>query len=124
MAGETRKRVLLVDDSAASMRLLDKLFSDASRFEIIGRAVNGAEAVKLYQMLNPDLVVMDVIMPVMDGIQALRVIKHLDSNARVLIISSVAGDAHKAAELLRLGARGLITKPFDPQQVLSLIDSI
>ena len=44
MAGETRKRVLLVDDSAASMRLLDKLFSDTSRFEIIGRAVNGAEA--------------------------------------------------------------------------------
>ena len=124
MEGKAKKRILLVDDSRTSLRQLEKVFMDLGKFEVIGKARNGAEAVKLYKTLNPDLVVMDIIMPSMDGLQALRSIMQLDKQAKVLMISSVGGVGDKAIDVFRLGAIGIISKPYDPQQIANTIESL
>lgn len=123
MAPRSRMRVLLVDDNPASMTLLEKILPPG-RFEIIGRAANGLEALKLYQSQKPDLVLMDIVMPVMDGLQALRMIMQLDAHAKVVMVSSVAGVGENVSEAMRFGARGLISKPPKSQELLGLIDTL
>ena len=123
MAENGRKRVLLVDDNAASLRVLENAVSDPKKFEITGRAANGAEAVKLYKMHKPDVVLMDIVMPIMDGLQALRIIMQMDRQANVLIVSSVGGVAEKSNEAIRLGAKGVVTKPFDNSELVKTISS-
>ena len=124
MGGEAKKRILLVDDSRTSLIQLEKVFLDLGRFEIIGRAKNGVEAIKLYRTLNPDLVLMDIVMPVMDGLQALRAIMQFNKQAKVLMVSSVGGVGEKVAEVLRLGAAGIISKPYDQEQIAKMIESL
>jgi len=121
---DERKKILLVDDSMTSLDLLEKVFVGKDDFEIIGRARNGAEAVKLYQTHQPDLVFMDIIMPIMDGIQALRMIMQLNKEARVFMVSSVGGVGEKAAEVLRLGARGIIAKPFESEEIFKMMEAV
>jgi two-component system chemotaxis response regulator CheY len=123
MATGARIRVLLVDDNAASIALLEKILAP-ERFEIAGRAGNGLEALKLYQAHKPDLVLMDIVMPVMDGLQALRLILQLDPHAKVVMVSSVAGVGENVAEAMRFGARGMVSKPPQAQELLGLIDKL
>lgn len=117
-------RVLLVDDSVAVGRQLERILAEDERYEVAGHALNGAEAVKLFASEKPDLVILDIVMPVMDGLQALRTILGLDKAARVVMISSVGGVGEKAAEALRMGARAVISKPFEPDEVLSTFERI
>jgi two-component system, chemotaxis family, chemotaxis protein CheY len=117
-------RVLLVDDSVAVGRQLERILAEDERFDVVGQARNGAEAVKLFVAERPDLVVMDIVMPIMDGLQALRTILGMDKKARVVMISSVGGVGEKAAEALRMGARAVVSKPFEAEEVLSTFDRI
>lgn len=117
-------RVLLVDDSVAVGRQLERILAEDCRYEVVGFAKNGAEAVKLFAAESPDLIVMDIVMPVMDGLQALRTILGMDKAARVVMISSVGGVGEKAAEALRMGAKAVVSKPFEEDEVLSTFERI
>jgi two-component system chemotaxis response regulator CheY len=103
-------RVLVVDD-AAFMR---KLVSDAlvkGGHEVIGQASNGAEAIESYRSLKPDLMTLDITMPVKDGLTALAEIIAIDPKARVVMCSA----------LIKLGARDFVVKPFKVDRVLEAI---
>ena len=117
--GAMGSRVLLVDDSLAVGRQLERILAEDERFDVVGHARNGAEAVKMYASESPDLVVMDIVMPIMDGLQALRTILGMNKSARVVMISSVGGVGEKAAEALRMGARAVVSKPFEAEEVIS-----
>jgi len=118
------KKILVVDDSVAIYRQLQKMLQEIGGYEVVGHAQNGAEAIKLYKILKPDLVLMDIVMPMMDGIQALRTLMRMDSQARVVVVSSVGGAAQKVEEALRLGARNVVSKPFEPEKLKAILQSV
>jgi len=107
-------RVLVVDDSAFLRRSLSRMLETEPRIKVIGTAANGQEAVEMAKSLRPDVITLDVLMPVMDGITALRHIVR-DTNARVVMISSVTQEgADQTIEALSLGAFDFIAKPSGP----------
>ncbi len=117
-------RILVVDDSLVVARQLEHILGVDDRFEIVGRAENGAEALAAYGRLLPDVVFMDIVMPVMDGLQALRAILGVDAAARVVMVSSVGGAGDKAAEALRMGARAVVAKPIDPDEIKRTLETV
>src|SRR3990172_2000177 len=104
------KKVLVVDDSLSVGRQLSQIIAGTGEFEVIGPARNGVEAIKMYQTDRPDIVCLDMNMPVMDGPTALRSIMAIDRNARVVMITSLGGVGDKFTEALKLGARHRIYK--------------
>ena len=113
---ENKKTVLIVDD-AKFMREILKGIIVKGGFEVAGEASNGKQAIELYQKLKPDLVTMDIIMPVMDGLTALGEIKKIDTNSRVFMITALDQEALQE-EARKLGAAGFISKPFRQGDVL------
>jgi two-component system, chemotaxis family, chemotaxis protein CheY len=116
------KRVMVVDD-ATFMRESLKLMLKKNGYEIAGEAENGEMAIRKYQELRPDLVTMDITMPEMDGVAALKKIKEIDSNAKVIMISAL-GQESFIREAVLLGAKGFIVKPFKEQHVMEAIGKI
>ena len=116
------RKVLVVDDSIAIARQLTKMVEGFGGYEVVGHAKNGAEAVKLFKTLSPDIVLLDIVMPMMDGLQSLRTLMRLDPEAKVIVISSVGGVGQKVEEAIRLGARSVISKPFDVEKVQSMLE--
>jgi two-component system chemotaxis response regulator CheY len=109
-------RVLVVDD-AAFMR---KVVSDALNgggHEVIGEAANGVEAIARYQELQPDLMTLDITMPEMDGITALKEIIAIDPRARIIMCSAL-GQESKVLEAIKAGAKDFVVKPFKAERVL------
>lgn len=111
--------VLIVDD-ALFMRMMIKDILSKDGFEVVGEAENGVEAVKKYAELKPDLVTMDIVMPEMDGIEAVRNIMKLDPKARVLMCSAM-GQQPLVVEALEAGAKDFIIKPFQPAKVVEAV---
>lgn len=111
--------VLIVDD-ALFMRMMIKDILSKDGFEIVGEAENGVEAVKKYAELKPDLVTMDIVMPEMDGIEAVRNIVKIDPEARVLMCSAM-GQQPLVVEALEAGAKDFIIKPFQPAKVVEAV---
>ena len=109
----SRPTVLLCDDSRALRMLAARQLEDCG-FTVVGEAGNGNEAVSQYQALKPDVVLMDLVMPECDGKQALGKILSLDPAARVVILSSLGGQAD-IEECLKLGAKSYLQKPIDPE---------
>lgn len=114
------KRILVVDD-AAFMRMLLKDILGNGGFEIAGEATSGVEAVRKYKELQPDLVTMDILMPDMDGIQAVKEIKALDPNARIIMCSAM-GQKEMVVEAIKAGAKDFITKPFQAERILETLE--
>lgn len=114
------KKVLIVDDSISIARQLEKILAESGDFEVLAHAKNGAEAISLFQSRRPDIVCMDMNMPVMDGVTALRTLMTIDKNAKVVMITSLGGVGDKYTEALKLGARDVISKPFQPEDVLRI----
>jgi two-component system chemotaxis response regulator CheY len=112
------KRVLVVDDSAFMRNLLKQVL--AGEHEVVGEAENGVEAVELYRELQPDVVTMDIVMPIRDGIEATAEIKSFDPSAVVVMCTSV-GQEEKMRAAVQAGADGYITKPFQKPNVLQAI---
>lgn len=106
-----KPRLLVVDD-ALIMRTMIKDIARRAGWEIAGEATTGAEAVARYRELKPDLVTLDIVMPEMDGVEALRTIRGADPQARIVMVSAVDQRA-KLAECIQLGAHDFIVKPFD-----------
>ncbi len=115
-------RVLIVDDSRTSRKILRGLL-EANGYVILDEAEDGEEGVELYKKLSPDLVTMDITMPKMDGIEALRNIKMVDPDSKVIMITA-AGQQSKILEALKLGAEQFITKPFDKDEILKSISKV
>lgn len=115
-------KVLIVDDSRTSRKILRNLLEETG-YEIAGEAVNGDEGYIKYKELAPDLVTMDITMPVTDGIQALQLIKHFDKDAKVVMITA-AGQKEKMMQALKEGAAEFITKPFEKEEVINTISKV
>lgn len=113
-------RVLIVDD-AMIMRLRIREIAERSGWEVAGEAATGQQAVDSYQLLKPDLVTMDIVMPIMDGVEALRLIRSLDPKARICMVSAV-NQKDKLAECIRFGAIDFVVKPFDKTRLQSLFE--
>ncbi|MBR5316928.1 MAG: response regulator [Lachnospiraceae bacterium] len=113
------KSILICDD-AAFMRMMLKDILVKEGFEVVGEAVNGADGVEKYNSLKPDLVTMDITMPEMDGIAALKAIKASDPAAKVIMCSAM-GQQAMVVESIQAGARDFIVKPFQKDRVIEAI---
>ncbi|TCK97903.1 two-component system chemotaxis response regulator CheY [Natranaerovirga hydrolytica] len=117
MAG---KSVLIVDD-AAFMRMMIKDILSKNGFTIAGEAENGLKAVEKFNELKPDLVIMDITMPEMDGIEAVKKIKEVDPNATIIMCSAM-GQQAMVIESIQSGAKDFIVKPFQADRVLEAVN--
>ena len=114
--------VLLVDDSRTVLSQLEQILSEVDDLSIVGMARAGAAAIRMATESKPDLVLMDIIMPGLDGLSALRTIKSMHPQIQVAMVSSIGGDAKKGEEAFRLGACQVLGKPFDPELIESLVE--
>ncbi|NLJ72457.1 MAG: response regulator [Syntrophomonadaceae bacterium] len=113
------KKILIVDD-AAFMRMMIKDILSKNGYEIVGEAENGQVAVEKYKDLKPDLVTMDITMPEMDGIAAVKEIKAFDPAATVIMCSAM-GQQSMVIDAIQAGAKDFIVKPFQPERVLEAV---
>jgi two-component system chemotaxis response regulator CheY len=111
--------VLIVDDLAFIKIVLRDIIEKAG-FRVVGEASDGEQAIALYQDTRPDVVLMDITMPGMDGLTALEKIREIDPAARVIICSAL-GQQRLIVQAIQLGARDFIVKPFQPQRVISAL---
>ena len=114
--------VLIVDDSRTSRRMLTNILEKFGH-EVVGEAKNGEEGVQKYLEVKPDIVTLDITMPVMDGLGALDGIMEADPEANVIMVTA-AGQKEKMVEAIKRGALEFMQKPFDPDQIESIIESI
>jgi two-component system chemotaxis response regulator CheY len=119
-----KKTILLIDDSAVIARQLQKILDGSKDFEVIGHALNGMDGIKLFSILEPDIVLMDVIMPEMDGLQAMRTILSISEDAKIVVVSSTGGVSEKTMEALKFGAKSVISKPFEAEKVLNVLKGL
>jgi two-component system, chemotaxis family, chemotaxis protein CheY len=115
-------KVLIVDD-AAFMRMMIKDILEKNGFQVIGEANNGLKAVEIYKKEKPDVVTMDITMPDMDGIEAVKAIRAFDPGAKVIMCSAM-GQQTMVMDAIRAGARDFIVKPFQPDRVLEAIRKV
>ena len=121
---ESKINVLLVDDSRTVLAQLERILGDVEEVAIVGLARNGAAAIRMANESMPDLVLMDIVMPGLDGLSALRTIKSMHPEIQVAMVSSVSGDASKAEEAFKLGACQVLGKPFDVELIESLVENV
>ena len=116
------KNILICDD-AAFMRMMIKDILTKNGYTVAGEAENGVKAVEKYNEVKPDLVLMDITMPEMDGIEALRKIKEQDPSA-VVVMCSAIGQQAMVIESIQAGAKDFIVKPFQPDRVLEAVSKV
>lgn len=114
--------VLIVDDTLF-MRASIKQMLEANGHSVAGEASNGVEAIEKYAQVKPDVILMDITMPDMDGLEALRRIKEIDPNAKVIMCTAM-GQQAMVARAVELGAQQFIVKPFQPERLMAAIDSV
>ena len=110
-------KVLIVDDSKTSRKFLRNML------EVVSEAVNGVEGVEKFRLYKPDVVTMDITMPVMDGIEAVREIIEIDPGAKVIMVTA-AGQKTNMVEALKRGAADFIQKPFDSAVIINTIEKV
>ncbi len=115
-------KVLIVDD-AAFMRKMLRLMLEKHNFEVVGEAENGCDALKKISLLKPDIVSLDITMPIMDGIQCLIEINKMECAPHVIMITAM-GQQSKVLEAVSSGARGFIVKPYQEDDVIRLLNSL
>jgi two-component system chemotaxis response regulator CheY len=113
-------KIMIVDD-AAFMRMMIKDILTKNGYEIAAEAENGAIAVEKYPDAKPDLVLMDITMPDMDGIEATKLIKEIDKDVTIIMVSAM-GQQAKVFEAFTAGAKDFIVKPFEPEKILECIN--
>lgn len=114
--------ILIVDD-AAFMRMMIKDVLSKNGFVIAGEAENGAKAIEKFKELNPDLVIMDITMPEVDGIQAVKEIKKINGAAKVIMCSAM-GQQAMVIEAIQAGAKDFIVKPFQAERIIEAVKKV
>lgn len=114
--------ILLVDDSRTSRKILRNILEEKGH-TIIGEAVNGKDGVEKYKELKPDLVTMDITMPVLDGLEALQQIIAYDGAAKVVMVTA-ASQKNKMVDALKIGATEFLAKPFEQSQIIDIIHRV
>lgn len=116
------KKIMIVDDAAFMRMTIKNCLSKAGYSNLI-EAADGAIAFETYQQERPDLVIMDITMPNMDGIKALQAIKTVDADAKVVMCSAM-GQESMVVDAIRLGALDFIVKPFKPDRILETVSKV
>ena len=116
-------RVLIVDDHAIVRKGIRALLAEVEYIQVVGEASNGQEAVALAEELNPDVILMDLVMPGVDGIEAIHHIASRQEQARILVLTSFAGD-DKVFPAIKAGALGYLLKDSDPADLLQAIQQV
>lgn len=114
--------ILIVDD-AVFMRMMIKDILEKNGFNVIGEASNGLEAVELYKKEKSDIVIMDITMPKVDGIEAVKLIKEYDNDAKIIMCSAM-GQQAMVMDAIRAGAKDFIVKPFQADRVIEAINKV
>ena len=112
-------KILIVDDSRTSRKILRTILEGAGH-EVIGEAVDGVDGVNKFQELSPEITTLDITMPNMDGLDALKEIKKLNADAKVIMVTA-AGQQNKMVEAIKSGASEFVTKPFEADEITGLI---
>ena len=115
-------KIMLVDD-AAFMRMMEKDTLQKNGYTEIYEATDGAEAVEKYEEIKPDLVIMDITMPNMDGLEALKTIRSKNPDA-VIVMCSAMGQEAMVIDALKSGAKDFIVKPFKPERLLQTVSNL
>lgn len=115
-------RVLVCDDAIFMRTMITDILSGAG-YEVVGEAGTGLQAIERYRDLNPDLVTMDIVMPDMGGIDAVREIVKHDPNAKILMCSAM-GQQALVVEAIQAGAKDFVVKPFQPSRVLEAVQRV
>lgn len=116
------KGILLVDD-AAFMRMMLKDILTKNGYEVIGEAENGQKAIDKYKELEPELVIMDITMPELDGITAVKEIKKVNPNATIVMCSAM-GQQAMVIEAIQSGAKDFIVKPFQAERIIEAVKKV
>lgn len=116
------KKVMITDDAAIMRMMLKNILSSAG-YEVVAEAADGKEAVEKYKEVHPDLVTMDITMPEMDGIKAVKSIKTIDPQAKIVMCSAM-GQKSLVLEAIEAGASNFIVKPFDEGKVKEVVSKI
>ncbi len=116
------KSILIADDSMFMRQMLKELLPKDD-FKVIGEASTGKEAITKYNELNPDLVTMDITMPDMDGISAVKKIMEINPKAKIVMVSAM-GQKPMIKEALEAGAKDFIIKPFDREKIISVLNNL
>ena len=114
------KRIITTDDAPIIRLMIKDILIECGGYEVVAECANGREAVEKYKELKPDLVTMDIIMPEMDGIQALEEILAFDPNAKVVMVTAI-DQRESLMKAIRLGATDYIVKPFEADRVMSAV---
>ena len=115
--------IVLVDDSRSALAQVEALLAELDGVDVVGKALTGADALRVVSECRPDLVLMDIVMPEMDGLAALRLLLARDPSLRVAMVSSVGSSESRANTAFRLGAVQVLAKPIDREQLDALIAS-
>ena len=118
----TKKSILIVDDSSFSRAMLKKIINSTDFCEVIGEASNGEEAIDKYKDLKPDIVTMDIIMPVKGGIEAIKDILLFDSKATILIVSTI--NEETLGNETPKEVKGFVRKPFKSEGVIEVLEKV
>lgn len=114
--------ILIVDD-ASFMRMMIKDILIKNNFNVLGEAEDGIKAVEKYKELTPELVIMDITMPEMDGIQAVKEIKKINNDAKIIMCSAM-GQQAMVIEAIQAGAKDFIVKPFQADRVIDAVKKV
>lgn len=115
-------KILIVDDSKTSRKFLRNMLEQAGH-EIVAEAVNGAEGVEKFRIYRPDITTMDITMPVLSGIDAVKDIIEIDPDAKIIMVTA-AGQKANMIEALKKGAADFIQKPFDMDVIVNTIEKV
>lgn len=115
-------KILIVDDSRTSRRILRNILTDAGH-EVLGEAENGEIAVEKATTLNPDIITLDITMPIMDGLEALKIIKKDNQVVKVVMISA-SGQKNKMMEAISMGAVEFLLKPFEEDEIINVMSTL
>ena len=116
------QRVLVCDDAIFMRTMISDILSGAG-YDVVGEAETGLQAIERYRSLRPDLVTMDIVMPDMGGIDAVREIVKEDANAKILMCSAM-GQQALVVEAIQAGAKDFVVKPFQPSRVLEAVQRV
>jgi two-component system chemotaxis response regulator CheY len=115
-------KILIVDDAKFMRMTLSNILKKANH-EVVGEGENGKEAVELYRALRPDVVTLDITMPIMNGLEAVKAIKQEDPDAKIIICSAM-GQQKMVVEAIEAGALDFIVKPFDESRVMEAVNRV